>query len=245
MNNGELIAFEQPNSPTAEDFRTLRTNIQFGKRNKEIKTILLTSFESGEGKSWVSSNLAVSFAQKNDRVILVDTDMRKGRVHDIFNVSEKQGLADILNPRNKATVGSQLINYVKDTEMSNLKIITIGKYPQNPTELILSKRMDDLLSEAREQSDIVIVDAPPATMVSDTLILAPKVDGIVLVVEQGKRQANEVKKVIKDIKKVGGNIIGIVFNKVPNMRKSYGRKSYGYAYTSVPTKLQKKKSYRD
>lgn len=239
MNGNELIALEQPNSATAEDFRILRTNIQLGSKDKEIRTILVTSFEAGEGKSWVSSNLAVSFAQKDDRVVLVDADMRRGRQHNVFKASPKQGLADILSSRSTEKLEYQLADYVQDTKMSNLKLITIGKYPKNPTELVLSDKMDSLIEVLRSQASIVIIDGPPVTMISDSLILSSKVDGVVIVMEQGKRQANEIKKMIRDIRKMGGNIIGIVFNKVPNTRKSYGKKSYGY--TSMGSTSQKRR----
>lgn len=239
MSSNDLIALEQPSSTTAEDFRILRTNIQLGSKDKEIKTILVTSFEAGEGKSWVSSNLAVSFAQKDDRVVLVDADMRRGRQHNAFKANAKQGLADLLSSRSTEKLEYQLADYVQDTKMPNLKLITIGKYPKNPTELVLSDKMDDLIEILRTQASIVIIDGPPVTMISDSLILSSKVDGVVIVMEQGKRQVNEIKKMIRDIKKMGGNIIGIVFNKVPNTRKSYGKKSYGY--TSMGSTSQKRR----
>lgn len=240
--NGELIVLEQPNSAMAETFRSLRTNILFTKTrsNQEIKTILVTSFESGEGKSWVSANLAVSFAQKNDNVILLDTDMRRGRQHDIFQTSIRPGLVDILSGKRKEGENIQLVDYVKGTAMANLKIIPTGNCPSNPTELLLSKKMVYLINEMQDVADRVIIDAPPVTAVADASLLASKVDGIVIVLEQGRRKAEDLKKMIKDLKKAGGNIVGIVFNKVPYTRKSYGYSSYYHENSlSKPNKRMK------
>lgn len=228
--NEELITYEQPNSAIAETFRSLRTNILFTKTrsNQEIKTILVTSFESGEGKSLVSSNLAISFAQKNDNVLLLDVDMRRGRQHEIFKSSLTPGLSDILSTKMKEGEILSLVKYVNETMLPNLKVISKGNCPKNPTELLMNKQTVFLINEMRDVADRVIIDAPPLMAVTDTSILASKVDGIIIVVEQGKRKSEELKKMIKDLKKAGGNIIGIVFNKVPYTRKSYGSNSYYY-----------------
>lgn len=222
---GELITFEQPNSPVTEAFRGLRTNIQFSSNSENIKTILITSIGKSEGKSWVTANLAISFAQKGDDVILLDADMRAGRQHTIYETSINVGLSDYLLAGNNEKK-SNIHKYLKDTVMPNLKLITAGKCPLNPNELLLTEKLDSLLQQAKKKSDIVLVDAPPSTMVADTLVIAGKVDGIIIVLEQGKAKSDELKKIIKDIKKVGGKIIGIVFNKVPTMRKTYGSGAY-------------------
>jgi len=219
---GELIAFEQPNSPIAEAFRGLRTNIQLGTNVDNLKTIMVASIDKHEGKSWVASNLAISFAKNDEKVILIDVDMRAGRQHTIFETAVKKGVSDYLLNKNEP----QLVDYVKNTVMPNLKLITCGKCPQNPTELLLTKRLDNLLEEAKSVADLVIIDALPTTMIADTLVMAKKVDGIVLVIEQGRAKSDDLKKAIRDIHKVGGEILGIVLNKVPHTRKTYSRYSY-------------------
>ena len=158
----ELITFTSPKASVSEVFRTLRTNIQFMNVNNKLKSLLVTSTVPGEGKSWVSANLAITFAQAGKRVVLVDADMRKGRQHELFEVSNENGLSNYLITASDTKV--DLADYIKPTLIENLYIITAGIVPPNPSELLTSKKMSDLIKALEKSADIVIFDGTPSTM---------------------------------------------------------------------------------
>ena len=154
----ELIAHRDPKSPVSETFRTLRTNIQFMNTNNKLKTLLITSTVQGEGKSWVAANLAITFAQAGKRVVLIDSDMRKGRQYTIFEVSPKPGLSNYLSGidiNTGETTDDDLANYIQETEIPNLYIIPAGNIPPNPSELLVSVKMVRLLDQLKGLCDIV------------------------------------------------------------------------------------------
>ena len=225
----EVIAHKDPKSPISEVFRTLRTNIQFMSSSKKLKTLLVTSTFPGEGKSWVTSNLAVTFAQAGKRVILIDADMRKGRQYAIFGVSPRPGLSNLLaeydidnnNP-------DQILDYVQETEVENLFIISAGNVPPNPSELLVSQEMSKVLEELRQMCDIVIVDGTPCELVTDSVILSRMVDTTIVVTAHKMTKKDALQRVVKNIKNVGGNLAGVVINKVPVSTKKYGEKYYYY-----------------
>ena len=145
----ELLTYLSPKSPISEIFRTLRTNIQFMNAKGNLKTILVTSILPGEGKSWVSSNLAVTFAQAGKRVILVDSDMRKGRQYSIFGVSPRPGLSNYLSGMDDSynpISTNDFTKYIQKTEVENLCLISAGNVPPNPSELLISERMANLIN---------------------------------------------------------------------------------------------------
>ena len=153
----ELIAHRDPKSPVSEVFRTLRTNIQFMNTNNKLKTLLVTSTLPNEGKSWVTSNLAVTFAQAGKKVVLVDADMRKGRQYTIFEVSPRPGLSNYLSGFDINTgeeTSEDLANYIQETEIPNLYIIPAGNIPPNPSELLISTKMISLLDRLKERLKI-------------------------------------------------------------------------------------------
>lgn len=225
----EVIAHKDPKSPISEVFRTLRTNIQFMSSSKKMKTLLVTSTFPGEGKSWVTSNLAVTFAQAGKRVILIDADMRKGRQYAIFGVSPRPGLSNLLaeydidnnNPE-------QILNYVQETEVENLFVIAAGNVPPNPSELLVSQEMSKVLEELRQMCDIVIVDGTPCELVTDSVILSRMVDTTIVVTAHKMTKKDALQRVVKNIKNVGGNLAGVVINKVPVSTKKYGERYYYY-----------------
>ena len=177
----ELITFRNPKSPISETFRTLRTNIQFMNVNKRMKTLLITSTLPGEGKSWIASNLAITFAQAGKQVILIDADMRKGRQYSIFGVAPRPGLANYLAENDKNADLADMEKYVQKTEVEGLYVISAGNVPPNPSELLITPQMQRLLEKLSSQCDIVIVDAPPCELVTDAAILSRIVDSTVIV----------------------------------------------------------------
>lgn len=224
--NKELITNEDPKSPISETFKTLRTNMQFMTSNKGLKTILITSSIPGEGKSWVSSNLATTFAQEGKRVVIIDADMRKGRMHSIFNIDKKPGLSNYLSGVSDVKGKDNILNYIKKTEIDNLNVIPAGDVPPNPSELLGNNRMEDLITTLRNMFDIIIFDGTPCLLVTDALILAGKLDSTLIVTSYKITKMGNVEKIKKSIENVGGKIAGIVLNKIPISAKKYGNTYY-------------------
>ena len=233
----ELIAHRDPKSPVSEVFRTLRTNIQFMNTNNKLKTLLVTSTLPNEGKSWVTANLAVTFAQAGKKVVLVDADMRKGRQYTIFEVSPIPGLSNYLSGFDSNTgeeISEDLADYIQDTQVPNLYIIPAGNIPPNPSELLISTRMVSLLDRLKEICDLVIIDGTPCELVTDSIILSRIVDSTVIVTAHKETKKDDLKKIVTNIQNVGGKIAGIVLNKIPVSVKKY-EQSYYYGSTSMTT----------
>lgn len=231
----ELITFRNPKSPISETFRTLRTNIQFMNINRKLKSILITSTLPGEGKSWVASNLAITFAQAEKKVILIDADMRKGRQYSIFGISPRPGLANYLAASDKNADLIDMEKYVQKTEIDGLYVISAGNVPPNPSELLITPQMQRLFDRLSTQFDIIIVDAPPCELVTDAAILSRMVDSTVIVTAHKFTKKASLQKTIKSIKNVGGKIAGVVLNKVPIDAKKY-EKSYYYGSQLTTTR---------
>lgn len=232
----ELIVDNTPKSPISEMFRTLRTNIQFMDTNNSDKVILVTSTLAGEGKSWISANLAITFAQTGKRVLLIDGDMRKGRQYSIFEVSPRPGLSNYLSGidiNNNKTVNEDMLDYIQKTKIDNLYVMTSGNVPPNPSELLNSTKMLQMLSKAKELFDIIIIDSTPSQFVADALILAKIVDSTIIVTSCKETRREELRKIITSIKNIGGKISGVVLNKVPLSGSKYEKKYYYYASTRV------------
>lgn len=230
----ELIAHRDPKSPVSEVFRTLRTNIQFMNTNNKLKTLLVTSTLPSEGKSWVTANLAVTFAQAGKKVILVDADMRKGRQYTIFEVSPRPGLSNYLSGFDSNTgeeISEDLANYIQETQVPNLYIIPAGNIPPNPSELLISPKMVSLLDRLKELCDLVIIDGTPCELVTDAIILSRIVDSTVIVTAHKQTKKDDLQKIVTNIQNVGGKIAGIVLNKIPVSAKKY-EQSYYYGSTS-------------
>lgn len=219
----ELIVQRDPKSPISETFRTLRTNIQFMSSSKELKTIVVTSTLPGEGKSWTSSNLAIAFAQAGKRVILVDADMRKGRLYHLFNVPPKPGLSNYLSgiDDNGKDKSNNILNYIRETEIENLFFIPSGNVPPNPAELLVSDRATEMIKQLKKMSDIVIFDGTPSLLVTDAIILSRFVDSTIIITSCKETKIENLDKVKKAIENVGGKIAGVVLNKVPTTSKKY------------------------
>ena len=238
----EVIAHKDPKSPISEIFRTLRTNIQFMNTSKKLKVLQVTSTFLGEGKSWVASNLAVTFAQAGKKVILIDADMRKGRQYAIFGVSPRPGLSNYLsgvtdNENEKA----DLADYIQETEVQNLYLIAAGNVPPNPSELLVSAQMVGLLEDLKELCDIVIVDGTPCELVTDSIILARLVDSTVVVTAHKATKKEALERALKNIQNVGGKIAGVVINKIPVEGKKFDERYYYYGENPSMNKGMKKR----
>ncbi|WP_338631208.1 CpsD/CapB family tyrosine-protein kinase [Clostridium baratii] len=200
-----FVLEKQPKSVEAESYRILRTNIMYSSFDKKIKRILVTSSEPGEGKSTTSGNLALAFAQDEKKVILIDCDLRKPSLHKKFRISNNRGLSDVIIDRDKLNKCIQ-----KRTEY--LDILTAGKIPPNPSEMLGSKAMSTLLDELSNAYDVIILDSPPVLAVTDAQILSTKVDGTVLVVRAEKTKKDTVLAAKGVLDKVNANILGTVLN---------------------------------
>ena len=225
----EVVVFENPKSPEAEMFRNLRTNIQFMNADSEKKVMIITSTMPGEGKSYVTANLAAAFAQIDKKVLIIDTDMRKGRQYSIFNLRPRPGISNYLSgvvDQNFMDKKDNINNYVQETEIENLFVITSGSVPPNPSELLVSNKMQTIIQDLSEIFDIIIFDAPPTLVVADALILARLVDFSIIVSAQNTTKIEDLNKVKISIENVGGKVAGVVLNKVQLTAKSYSNSYY-------------------
>ena len=231
----ELLTYKDPKSPVSEVFRTLRTNIQFMSVNGKLKTLLVTSTFPEEGKSWITANLAVTFAQAGKKVLLIDADMRKGRQFNIFEVSPRPGLSNYLSnmdENNMETSEVKIKDYIQETAIENLDILVAGNVPPNPSELLISDRMTELLKKLKTKYDLVMIDGTPCDLVTDAVILSRIVDSTLVVTAQKETKKDNLVRVVKNIKNVGGNVCGIVVNKIDISTKKYS-KSYYYGSTAL------------
>lgn len=224
----ELIVNENSKSAIAESLKSIRTNIEFIQNKKISKSILITSCNSGEGKSWIASNMAIAYAQANKNVIIIDSDMRKGRQHLIFNVDNKLGLSNCLNQIQENEDDYKIIGkYIKETEISKVHIMTIGAIPPNPSELLLSKKMEYLIKMLKNIYDIVIIDGTPCNLVSDSIPVSRITDSTVIVTESKKTKIEDLKNVKNQINNAKGTIIGTILNKKEIKRREYSKGYYG------------------
>ena len=243
----EIITYREPKSPISEIFRTLRTNVQFANTKRGLHSLLITSTTPGEGKSWVSANLAVAFAQAGKKVILVDCDMRKGRQFSIFDVSPTPGLSNFLSGINSNGEDSSpnILSYIKETEVDNLYIITAGNIPPNPSELLVSEQMTQAVEELKSVCDLVIFDGTPCSLVTDAVIMSRYVDTTLIVSAYKTTKMDDLEKVKRDIENVGGKIAGVVINKVPTSQKQYYATYYYGASDLKKTSTRKTKPTKE
>jgi capsular exopolysaccharide synthesis family protein len=232
-NKMDLIVDKRPNAASSESIRTLRTNLQFSSVDEELKTLLITSTLPGEGKSFISANLATSFAEAGKKVLLIDCDLRKGRQHKIFKLVNKKGLSNLLieNIYN-------FKDYIMSTKIDNLSVITRGSVPPNPSELLNSKKNKELLKQLREKFDLVILDGAPITGLSDSLILSSLTDKTLVITSINNTPKTDLANTKKALEGVGANIAGCVANNINAKNKSYGNYYYynDYYYSEKSSK---------
>ncbi|MGQ9787432.1 MAG: polysaccharide biosynthesis tyrosine autokinase [Anaerolineae bacterium] len=225
----KLVTARHPRSSIAEAYRTLRTNIQFSTLDKPARTLLVTSPGSLEGKSVTSANLAVSMAQAGLKTVLVDADLRRPAQHKIFGLPNQQGLTNaLLQPGEPSPDG-----HLQATQIENLRILTSGPIPPNPSELLGSARMQALLQKLKEENDVVIFDSPPVLVVTDASVLATRVDGVVMVTDSGHTRRDMVVRAQDALRKVGANLLGGVVNRLSARSGGYYQYYYYYYYYSA------------
>ncbi|AST08054.1 capsular biosynthesis protein [Anoxybacillus flavithermus] len=210
-----LITKTNPKSPISEQYRTIRTNIQFSVVDRPLRSIMVTSSAPAEGKSTTVANLAVVFAQQGKKVLLIDADLRKPTVHYTFRKDNHVGLTNVL------TKQAALHIAVKETEVENLFVLTSGPIPPNPAELLGSAAMEELLAEAYDQFDVVLFDTPPVLAVTDAQILANQCDGTILVVQSGKTEIEAAQKAKELLLAAKGKLLGVVLNQKKQKESSY------------------------
>ena len=211
-----------PKDDYVEGFKVLRTNLQFVNRSKDIKVISVTSTLPGEGKSWVSANLALAFAKADYKVLIVDSDMRKGTQNAIFKIAQAPGLSDLIksndDPANFNLIASK---YIYKTQINNIFVIPSGKLTFDSSELLISNKVNKIVTTLKENFDIIIFDSTPSTLVTDASIISRIVDTTIIVTEFDKTKMSNLHHIRDQIEEVGGKIAGIVINKVPSKRDSY------------------------
>lgn len=224
-----LVSVTDPSSVVAEQFRTIRTNIQFSAVDKKIQSLVVTSAEPSEGKSTVSSNLAVVWAKQNEKVLLIDADLRRPIAHRTFNLLNAAGLSSYLS--NNAVYEE----IIQETEVPNLSVISSGPVPPNPAELLNSRHINTLIERLEDEYDIIIFDVPPINTVTDAQLLANKADGVILVVPQGIAEKGSVTHAVEQLNKVHAKVLGTVMNrfkadKAPGYYGGYYGGNYGGYY---------------
>jgi len=217
-----IITYNDPKSPVSEAYRVLRTNIQFSSIDKPIKSIVITSTGPMEGKTTTVVNLAVVFAQAGSRVLLIDADLRKPKIHKYFKISNNRGLTNYLKSH------TELMDTIRHDIIKNLHVLTSGIIPPNPSELLNSNAMKNFLNEVKEEYDLVLFDSPPVGSVTDASIISAYVDGTVLVVRSGKVEVDAVQKAKEALENVNANILGVVLNNLD--KKILGNNYYYYQY---------------
>ena len=220
----ELLVYNRPKSHVSEAIRTLRTNLEFTFVGNEKNVILITSSMPGEGKSFISANLAASFSMIDCKTILIDADMRKGRQHKIFNVSNARGYSNLLIDDFKNNYSS----YIKNTEVKNLYLLTCGTVPPNPSELLNSDRNKELFKFLTSKFDIVIFDGVPCNGLPDSAIMSTLTDKTLIVSAENVTPKSLLENTRKSILNVGSNVSGIILNKINMKNNKYYGKYYSY-----------------
>lgn len=219
-NNIPLIAYSHPQLLISEQYREIRANLLFSSIDETIKTIMVTSPEPSDGKSTIATNLAIVLAQQDNRVLIVDADLRKPKIHYSFNESNLKGLTSVL------TKTLTLNEAIYSTYIPNLDILTSGPTPPNPSELLSSKSMTTVMEEISTMYDYIVYDTPPVLAVTDSQLLANKCDGVILVVVSEKTHKNRALRAKKQLERTRCRILGVVLNKVKDSNKKYYREYY-------------------
>ena len=213
-NQGKAYVSENPRSPVSEAFRTLRTNLEFAGVDKPIKSLVIASVHPSDGKTTIATNLAITMAQGGRRVLLIDADLRRPRVHHHLDLPNRAGLSNLFHEQVSIQDVARLW---KDKKLG---VITSGSLPPNPADLLASERMGLILNTATKVTDMVIVDAPPF-LVADASILASRVDAVLLVVRPGNTPLDAAVTSIDQLKRAGANVVGVVFNRIPRSQPYY------------------------
>lgn len=211
-----LISHISPASPVSEAYRTLRTNLYYSSVDKKLRSIMITSPDMQDGKTVTVCNLAISIASMESKVLLIDADLRKPSIHKQFNISNKKGLTNLLLD------DLELDDVLYEIEgIRNLKVLTSGVIPPNPAEILASNRFKEMLRLLLRSFDTVLIDTPPLCYVSDGIILAGIVDGVLLVISSNHTKINRAQFAVNSLKKADANIVGAVFTRVKTKTNEY------------------------
>jgi len=226
---GPLVTLNEPLSPVSEAYRVLRTNIRFAGVDKPIRKLLVTSAVPTEGKTTTAANLAIAMAQAGLEVVLVDADLRRPKVHEVFQFHPRGGVTGSL-------LEGSMNGNLQSTQVETLSVLPSGEVPPNPSELVGSQRMEELLDELAEQADVVVIDSPPTLAVTDAAVLARHVDGVLLVVNAGETRREPVRRALTSLEQVKAHVIGVVLNRVGGRGEGY----YYHEYYSEDGEKQRK-----
>lgn len=230
----ELAAVSEPLSPVSEAFRMLRTNIRYSGVDEPIRTLLVTSAGPTEGKSITVANLGVAMAQGGLKVVAVDADLRRPRLHKLFRLRVQGGLTGSLL---EGTMDGRL----QPSEVEGLVVLPSGALPPNPVDLLGSKRLQELLQVMAQHMDMVLIDSPPVLPVADAVVLAQLVDGVLLVLDAGETRRDVAQRAVESLRQVDANLIGVVLNRVPSRRGSGYYYYYRHYYGNYDGNGQKRK----
>lgn len=216
-----LAAFTEPRSAAAEAYRTLRTNIQFSSPDNPVHTMLVTSTSPDDGKSTTIANLAITFAASGSPTVLVDADLRRPHLHKIFGLANDSGLTTLVAELARATDPARVQPPLQQTQVENLRVLTSGPVPPNPAEILASQRMTSVLQMLRDTAEYVLIDTPPIIAVTDAGVLAPRVDGVLLVINAGKTRRDLAVKARDMLQQVNANLLGVVLNNATLDKSAY------------------------
>ena len=211
----ELVIYSRPKSNISEDIRTIRTNLQFTSSDNDAKVLLVTSSVPGEGKSFISSNLAAAFALTGESTLLIDSDLRLGRIHKIFGVSNKKGLSNLLVEKEI----DDFEEYIKKTEITDLYVMPRGTVPPNPSELLNSSNAKRIVEFLKQNFDHIIFDGVPINGLPDSLIVAGLVDRVIIVASANYTKIEELNDTKKALEKIDANIAGVVVNRTNQAKR--------------------------
>lgn len=212
----QLITHQEPKSRITEQYRNIRTNIEFTSVDSRIRSIMVTSANPGDGKTTTVSNLAVVFGQQGKKVLVIGADLRKPSIQDLFAAHASNGLTNVLSGQ------TNVMQCIQKTDIENVYVMASGPIPPNPAELLGNRVMDEVLLEAYNMFDIVLIDTPPVLAVTDAQILANKCDGIILVVRSERTEKDKIVKTKQILDKASGKILGVVLNDKKEEQEQYG-----------------------
>ena len=215
-----IISYNDPKSVISEQYRAIRTNIEYSNVDQNTKTILVTSSDKNEGKTTTVSNLAVSFANLNKKVLLIDCDLRNASIHKMFKINNIYGLTDIL-AKDRA-----VDKCIQETELKNLYVLTAGATPPNPAEILSSEKMKNLIEDLKNIYDYIFIDTPPIGLVTDAGALSSFIDGVVLVVKSESVEKKYLEETKKKLDAVDARILGAILNSYKSEQKDYNYYSY-------------------
>ncbi|MGI6376311.1 MAG: polysaccharide biosynthesis tyrosine autokinase [Anaerolineae bacterium] len=212
-----LVTVRSPGSPSVEPFRVLRINVQYSSVDAPLRTVLVTSPGPSEGKSTILSNLAVVYAEAGQRVVIADTDLRRPVQHVIFGLKNDRGLSDLVRDRELA-----LADCLQPGPVENLRVLCAGAVPPNPTQVLASQRMQEVLTALRAETDVLLLDSAPVLAAADASLLSTHVDGVILVADAGRTRRSMAKQAVEELHRAQANLVGLVLNRVvPRRSGSY------------------------